>query len=93
MRADAIIDTPLPTERERQLRFGADSTGAIVGNFVLPGQAGSEFAQAVRTALTWDGAEDVRTSSEKQADALFEIAAFYNKNHEVPGTPRNHPHV
>jgi Domain of unknown function (DUF222) len=93
LRADAIINTPFPTERERSLRFGADSTGAIVGNFVLPGQAGSEFAQAVRTASTWDGAEDARTTSEKQADALFEIAAFYNKNHEVPGTPRNHPHV
>jgi Domain of unknown function (DUF222) len=93
LRADAIIDTPLPTERERSLRFGADSTGAIVGNFVLPGQAGSEFAQAVRTATTWNGAEDTRTTTEKHADALFEIAAFYNKNHEVPGTPRNHPHV
>ena len=85
-RATAIIDTPPPTERERLLRFGADSTGAIVGNFVLPGQAGSEFAQAVKTATTWDGADDVRTTTEKQADALFEIAAFYNKNHEVPGT-------
>jgi hypothetical protein len=47
----------------------------------------------VRTATTWDGANDVRTTAEKQADALFEIAAFYNKNHEVPGTPRNLPHV
>jgi Domain of unknown function (DUF222) len=93
LRATALIDAPLPTERERQLRFGADSTGAIVGNFVLPGQAGSEFAQAVKTATTWDGADDARTTTEKQADALFEIAAFYNKNHEVPGTPRNHPHV
>ena len=93
LRATALIDTPLPPERERQLRFGADSSGAIVGNFVLPGQAGSEFAQAVRTATTWDGADDTRTSTEKQADALFEIAAFYNKNHELPGTPRNQPHV
>ena len=93
LRATALIDTPLPTERERLLRFGADSSGAIVGNFVLPGQAGSEFAQAVKTATTWDGADDTRTTTEKQADALFEIAAFYNKNHEVPGTPRNHPHV
>ena len=36
LRATAILDTPPPLERERQLRFGADSTGAIVGNFVLP---------------------------------------------------------
>ena len=93
LHATALIDTPPPAERERVLRFGADSTGAVVGNFVLPGQAGTEFAHAVRTASTWDGADDARTSTEKQADALFEIAAFYNKNHELPGTPRNHPHV
>ena len=93
LRANAIIDAPPPVERERQLRFGADSTGAIVGNFVLPGQAGNEFAHAVQTATTWDGADDARTTTEKQADALFEIAAFYNKNHEVAGTPRHQPHV
>jgi hypothetical protein len=91
--ATALIDTPPPEERERVLRFGADSTGAIVGNFVLPGQAGLEFAQAVRTAATWDGANDTRTSTERNADALFEIAAFYNKNHDVPGTPRHQAHI
>jgi hypothetical protein len=91
--ATALVDTPPPEERERVLRFGADGGGAIVGNFVLPGQAGLEFAQAIRTAATWDGAGDNRSSNEKHADALFEIAAFYNKNHDVPGTPRHQPHI
>jgi hypothetical protein len=91
--ATALVDTPPPEERDRLLRFGADSTGAIVGNFVLPGQAGLEFAQAIRTAATAEGAGDTRTSTEKNADALFEIAAFYNKNHDVPGTPRHQPHI
>jgi hypothetical protein len=93
LRATALIDTPPPTERERQLRFGTDSTGALVGNFVLPGQTGSEFAHAIRTASSWDGTDDTRTTSEQAADALFEIAAFYNKNHDLPGTPRHQPHV
>jgi hypothetical protein len=93
LHATALIDTPLPAERERTLRFGTDSTGAVVGNFVLPGQAGNEFAHAIRTASSWDGADDARTTSEQAADALFEIAAFYNKNHNLPGTPRHQPHV
>ena len=91
--ATALIDTPPAAERDRQLRFGPDSTGAIVGTFVLPGQAGTELAHALRTAITWDGNNDTRTSTEKNADALFDIAAFYNKNHNTAGTPRHLPHV
>ena len=92
-RAEALIESPPPAEPERILRMGRDDDGTVVGTFVLPAQAGVEFEQAIRTAVTWDGADDTRSHGERSADALFEIAAFYNKNHEVPGTPRNHPHV
>ena len=92
-RAEALIDSPLPAEPERVLRMGRDDDGTVVGTFVLPAQAGAEFEQAIRTALTWDGADESRHHGERSADALFEIAAFYNKNHDVPGTPRHRPHI
>ncbi|MCE9620709.1 MAG: HNH endonuclease, partial [Actinomycetia bacterium] len=59
----------------------------------LDDAAATEFEKAVRNAITWDGNSDTRTRPEAQGDALFDIAAFYNKNHDSDGTPRHLPHI
>jgi len=92
-RAEAVIDTPEPTEPERSMKMGRADDGALVGSFVLDDAAALEFAQAIRNASTWEGGSDERSIHRRNADALFDIAAFYNKNHDKPGTPRNHPHL
>ncbi|MCE9621237.1 MAG: HNH endonuclease, partial [Actinomycetia bacterium] len=59
----------------------------------LDDAAATEFEKAVRNAITWDGNSDTRTRPEAQGDALFDIAAFYNKNHNRRGTARHLPHI
>jgi len=59
----------------------------------LDDHAATEFEQAIDTALTWLGDTDTRTVAERRADALHDIVAHFNKTHQVPGTPRHHPHI
>ena len=90
---DAIIDDPEPApEPERSLTVAAGADGSLTGNFTLGAAAGSELAKAIQTASTWEGKHDTRTPGERRADALGDIAAFYNLNHDRPGTPRHRPH-
>jgi hypothetical protein len=93
-RAEAIIDDNEPRpEPERSLRMRRAGDGALVGNFELDDVAASELEKAIRTASTWEGTDDKRSASQAAGDALFDVAAFFNKNHRKKGTPRNHPHV
>ena len=92
--ADAIIDTEQPpTEPDRSLTFGRDGEGTLLGRFALDGAAATEMEKAIRNAATYDGDDDRRSQGERNADALFDVAAFYNKNHDGDGTPRHLPHV
>ncbi len=52
-----------------------------------------QFEQAIRQASSWDGADDIRTTSRRSAEALVDVCAFFNANHDRPGTPRQRPHV
>ena len=93
-KADAILDAEAPpTESTRALSFSRADDGALLGRFTLDDAAATEFEKAIRNAITWGGDSDTRTRPESQADALFDIAAFYNKNHEGDGTARHLPHV
>lgn len=93
-RADAILDADQPpTEPERTLSFNRADDHALLGRFTLDAAAATEFEKAIRNAITWAGDSDTRTRPECQGDALFDIAAFYNKNHQSKGTPRHLPHV
>ena len=52
-----------------------------------------QFQQAIRTASTWDGKSDTRDGSGVALMRLVEVCAFFNANHDRPGTPRRRPHV
>ncbi len=93
-RAEAIADGGAPpAEAERTFTMGRGAGGEMVGRFVLGAAAGTELEQAIRTAITWEGSDDSRTHQERAADALHDIAAFWNRNNELPGTPRHRPHI
>ena len=93
LRAEAITEGPEPVVPEQKLSFSTADDGAVVGRFVLNDAAGAEFSHAMATAMTWDGASDQRSVAQRQADALHDIAAFYNRQHDKAGTPRHRPHV
>jgi len=93
-RADAILDADAPpVEPVRALSFTRADDRSLLGRFTLDDAAATEFEKAMRNAITWAGDSDTRTRPESQGDALFDIAAFYNKNHDGDGTPRHLPHV
>ena len=93
-RADAILDAdPPPAEPARTLGFNRADDRALLGRFTLDDAAATEFEKAIRNAITWAGDSDTRTRPECQGDALFDIATFYNKNHNRRGTARHLPHV
>lgn len=93
-RADAILDAnEPPVEPTRTLNFTRADDRALLGRFTLDDAAAIEFEKAIRNAITWCGDTDTRTRPECQGDALFDIAAFFNKNHDGAGTPRHLPHV
>jgi hypothetical protein len=93
--ADAIVDGPEPSndDQDRHVHLSRGSDGALLGHLQLFGAAATEVEKALRNAATHDGATDERTHGERNADALFDICAFFNKNHLDDGTPRNLPHV
>jgi hypothetical protein len=93
-RADAIIaDGKPPAEPTQSLRFGRADDSAVVGSFELHDAAAEEFEIAIEIAITHDGDTEARSHAQRQADALHDICAFYNKNHDGDGTPRHRPHV
>jgi Domain of unknown function (DUF222) len=91
-RAEAVVDLPEPVEPERELRT-AHTTDGLVGRFVLDDFGARQFEQAIRTASRWDGKTDKRDNSRRSADALVDVCAFFNANHDKPGTPRRRPHI
>ncbi len=91
-RAEALIDGNEPTVADRSLSY-SKTRGGIVGSFVLDDLGARHFEQAIRTASTWDGDDDTRTAAQVSADALVDIAAFFNAYHNQPGTPRHKPHI
>jgi Domain of unknown function (DUF222) len=93
-RAEAVVDEPpLTPEAARELTVAHGNDGTLHGRFVLTGDAGLQLDTALATASRWDGTGDTRTAGERRADALGEIAAFFNANHTRPGTPRHRPHI
>ena len=91
-RAEALVELPEPVEPVRALRTARTSDG-LVGRFVLDDAGAVQFEQAIRVASTWDGVEDPRDRSQRAADALVDICAFFNANHDRPGKKRQRPHV
>lgn len=92
--ADAIVaehEPPLPPVRSLTLADAGD--GAVVGRLELDAAAALELRTALTNAHTFTGPDDTRTRAERQGDALFDIAAFYNRHHHQAVTPRHHPHV
>ena len=93
-RADALIDEKAPpVERPNELTYSNTMDDVTHGTFRLNEAAGTEFDKAVQTAITHAGNDETRTSAERQGDALFDIAAFFNKNHDGNERPRNLPNV
>jgi hypothetical protein len=93
-RADALLDDhEPPAEPTRSLRFQRAGDRQLLGHLSLHDAAATEFEQAIATATTHEGTADTRTLTERRADALHDISAFYNKHHAVPATPRHHPHI
>lgn len=93
-RADAMIDDPEPPlPPERSLSWSRGDGGAVSGSFVLNPEIATQLTSAIETAIRWDGPADARPLQVRRADALFDVLAFFNANHDKPGTPRNRPHV
>ena len=91
-RAEALVSLPEPVEPDRELRTARTADG-LVGRFVLDDAGAVQFTQAIRQASTWDGTDDRRDQARRSADALVDVCAFFNANHDRPGTPRQRPHV
>jgi Domain of unknown function (DUF222) len=92
-RAEALIDQVEPSVPERKLSCSRSADGSLVGGFVFDPALAAEFEKALGIALTWEGRDDTRTTSVRQADALFDIVSFFNANHAGEGTPRHRAHV
>jgi hypothetical protein len=91
-RAEALVELPQPSEPDRQLSTATTSDG-LVGRFVLDRVGTLQFQQAIRIASTWEGNSDARSTQRRSADALVDVCAFFNANHDKRGTPRQRPHV
>ncbi|MFZ4718146.1 MAG: DUF222 domain-containing protein [Ilumatobacteraceae bacterium] len=92
--ADAIVDEQEPPlEPTRSLTMTRADDGQLLASVSLADDAATEFEKAIATALTHEGLSESRTLAERQADALHDIASFFNLNHDKSGTPRHRPHV
>jgi hypothetical protein len=93
-KAEAIVDADAPpSEADRSLRMTRASDGALLGTFELHGGAAAEVEAALKTAATFEGEHDTRTKAQRDADALHDICAFFNRQNDKPATKRRHPHV
>jgi hypothetical protein len=91
--AEAVVGGSAPTVAERELRWSVAGDGAGLGTFTLDPVGLVEFERAVLTASRFEGVTDVRSTATRRADALVDICAFFNANHQGAGTPRHRPHV
>ena len=92
--ADALVDEHAPpAEPDRMFVTTRADDGQLLGTLSLDDAAATELEKALSNALTHEGPGDTRSTARRQADALFDICAFFNLNHEAEGTPRHHPHV
>jgi len=91
-RAEALVELAEPAEPERQLRLAPTADG-LTGTFVLHEAGAAQFIKAIRIASTWDSNNDARPNQHRSADALVDICAFFNSNHDRDGTRRNRPHI
>ena len=93
-RADALIDEKAPpAAKPCELTYNNTMDDVTHGTFTLNEAAGTEFDKAIQTAMTHYGKEETRSIAQRQGDALFDMAAFFNKNHFGPERPRNLPNV
>ena len=93
-RADALLNDKAPSiERPNELTYSPTMDDVTHGTFRLSEAAGTELDKAIQTAITHAGKEETRTIAERQGDAMFDIAAFFNKNHAGNERPRNLPNV
>lgn len=94
-RADALLDDKAPqAARPCELTYNTTMDDVTHGTFRLNEAAGTEFDKAIQNAMTHAGKDkETRTHAERQGDALFDISAFFNKNHNGNERPRNLPNV
>ena len=92
--AEAVLDdgTP-PIDPPCELTMARTIDDQLHGRINLHDAAATEFEKAIRTASTYEGDGDQRSLAERQGDALFDIAVFFNKHHDGDGTARHLPHV
>jgi hypothetical protein len=92
--ADAATDDGAPPlDAPSELFFARTIDHELHGSFHLADGAATEFEKAIQNALTWEGDDETRTLPERQGDALFDIAAFFNKHHHSAGTPKHLPTI
>lgn len=92
-RAEAVVDKPPRVEAPAELSFGVDDQGQAVGRFTLSPAGTLDLEKALGIAGHHDGASDTRTAAERRAQALEDVCAFFNANHDRSGTPRHRPHT
>ena len=88
--ADAVTndnDDAPPLEPVCELMFGRTLDNELHGTLNLHDAAATEFEKAINNAITHHGDDETRSLAERQGDALYDIAAFFNKNHTGDGTP------
>ena len=92
--AEAVLDDgAAPLELPCELTMARTLDDRLHGAVSFHDAAATELEKAVRTASTYEGEGDQRSLAERQGDALFDIAAFFNKHHDGDGTARHLPHV
>ena len=92
--ADAVVDeAEPPLEPFDELTLTRADDGTLHTRGVHGDAAATEIEKAIHTASTYEGDDDLRTVQERNADALHDICAFFNKNHDRPGTPRHMANV
>ena len=92
-KAEAVVEMPEPKARDRSWSSSVLPDGSVVGKFVFDTTAAEILETALETARCWDGADDTRTPTMRNADAIIEILGFFNHNNASDATPRHHPHV
>ena len=91
--ADALVDDRPPAVPDRSMTLVRTDDGAWIGALTLDDAAGLELNTALANAITWDGASDTRTFAQRQADALFDIANYFNTHHTTTKKRRRRAHV
>jgi Domain of unknown function (DUF222) len=93
LKAEAVTEQREPSLPERKLSCNRTPDGTLIGGFTFDGALATAFEKALGIAITWEGKQDTRTTSVRQADAMFDIVSFFNANHAGEGTPRHRAHV